>query len=126
MSSGLVEPEPDNNAVSPPNSPSTSPLKQPSSPQAPTLVSEKHSLNAAQERTPEKVSHDTPLEANELSYTFSPPAVLQTPGTQGESRTMSTHMLTTPLLQYIFSPPLTRSMSRRSSSGMTPTDSYER
>ncbi|XP_078375377.1 protein ELYS-like isoform X3 [Oculina patagonica] len=119
----VLEPVLDNSAISPPTSPSRSPHTQPSSPQAPALeFSEKQSPDAVQERTPEKVSHRTPLETNELSYAFSPPAVLQTPEKEGES---STQELSTPSLQYIFSPPLTRSMARRRSSGITPTDFYE-
>lgn len=117
----------DKNALSPPTGSSTSSQKQPSTPQAPELVlsSEVQSLETEQQRTPE-VSHDTlPLEEDNLSYAFSPPAVLQTPGTKEESKSTA-QALATPSLQYIFSPPLTRSMARRRSSGITSRDSYGR
>ncbi|XP_020605493.1 protein ELYS-like isoform X4 [Orbicella faveolata] len=118
-----LEPVPDNSATLPARSPIRSPEKQPSPPDAPSLVfSQKQSLSVEQERISE-VSHHTPLEANQL-YTFSPPAVLQPPGTHGESNTTTSQVPTTPSLEYFFSPPLTRSMARRRSSGMTPTDTY--
>lgn len=120
-----LEPVPDNN-TSPLESRRRSPEKLPSPPDAPSLVlSQKQYLSIEQERTSEKLSHHTPLEANQL-YTFSPPAVLQAPGTQGESNTTTLQVPTTPSLEYFFSPPLTRSMARRRSSGITPTDSYRR
>jgi len=121
-----LEPVTDTITTSPPRSPSRRPEKQPSSPDAPSLVfSEKQSLDVEQGGLPEKVSYHTPLEVNQL-YTFSPPAVLQPPVTPGEANTTTSQVPTTPSLEYFFSPPLTRSMARRRSSGITPTDSYGR
>lgn len=62
------------------------------------------------------------METGELSYIFSPPAVIQTLGTQRESDGALAQTPKTPSLEYIFSPPLTRSMAKRRSFGMTPSD----
>ncbi|CAH3037704.1 unnamed protein product [Porites lobata] len=107
------------NTLSPPTSSNSSPPKQPS-------LSES-------EATPQ-TTHDAPLdtietqvETTDFSYTFSPPAILQTPPRQEKSTFSSAQAQTTPSLEFIFSPPLTRSMARRRSSGLTPVaQSYTR
>lgn len=64
-------------------------------------------------------SNQSMLEATELFYTFSPPAILQTPRRDAQTPASVSKSIT-PSLEFIFSPPLTRSMARRRSSGMTP------
>ena len=124
LPSTVLEPVLDKNALSPPTSSSTSSQKQPRAPKL-VLSSEEQSPDTEQQRTPEVSHHTLPLEEDGLSYAFSPPAVLQTPETKEESKSTA-QALTTPSLQYIFSPPLTRSMARRRSSGITSRDSYGR
>lgn len=110
-----------NTALSPPASSGSSPVKQPSSPEAPALVfSQDYSPTTEHETTTHREPSQTAREQTDLSYTFSPPAVLQTPQRQGESTASSTPAQTTPSLEFIFSPPLTRSMARRRSSSLTP------
>ncbi|XP_066028522.1 uncharacterized protein [Pocillopora verrucosa] len=90
-----------------------------SSPQPPEALEEQLLFTSHQEET---AMYQTPVEASELSYTFSPPALIQTLGTQGESDATLAQTPAKPSLEYIFSPPLTRSMAKRRSFGMNPSD----
>ncbi|RMX53817.1 hypothetical protein pdam_00000467 [Pocillopora damicornis] len=90
-----------------------------SSPQPPEALEEQLLFTSHQEET---AIYQTPVEASELSYTFSPPALIQTLGTQGESDATLAQTPAKPSLEYIFSPPLTRSMAKRRSFGMNPSD----
>jgi len=108
-----------NNALSPTTSTISSPLKLSSSPEAPAL--------AFSQTSPQKDRSEAKLDTTALSYTFSPPAFIQTPHKEGEFTASAAQANTTPSLEFVFSPPLTRSMARRRSSGLTPAaDSYER
>jgi len=94
-------------------------LKLSSSPEAPAL--------AFSQTSPQKDRSEAKLDTTALSYTFSPPAFIQTPHKEGEFTASAAQANTTPSLEFVFSPPLTRSMARRRSSGLTPAaDSYER
>ena len=90
-----------------------------SSPQPPEALEEQLLFTSHQEET---AIYQTPVEASELSYTFSPPALIQTLGTQGESDATLAQTPAKPSLEYIFSPPLTRSMAKRRSFEMNPSD----
>lgn len=90
-----------------------------SSPRPPEVSEEQLLSTSYREKTE---VYQTPVETGELSYIFSPPAVIQTLGTQRESDGALAQTPKTPSLEYIFSPPLTRSMAKRRSFGMTPSD----
>ena len=109
--SPIKEKEPEDSTWSSPTSTSSSPLKLSPSSVAPPLV--------FSQTPPQRDSNQTTLEASALSYTFSPPAVLQTPLREGETTASSAQVNTTPSLEFLFSPPLTRSMTRRRSSGLS-------
>ena len=112
--SPIKEKEPEHSPLSPPSSTSTSssPLKLSPSSVAPPLV--------FSQTSPQRDSNQATMETSAFSYTFSPPAALQTPLREGETTASSSAQPnTTPSLEFIFSPPLTRSMARRRSSGLS-------
>lgn len=103
--------DPISNTLSPPTSHGSSPLNQPSTPEVEPTPRPGH-LTLPQT--------DTNQDTTDLSYTFSPPAVIQTTPRQVKSTSSLAQAQTTPSLEFIFSPPLTRSMARRRSSELTP------
>lgn len=110
----LKETQPDSEELSPPSCSGSR------SPQKLSQSAEIFSSELVQSRTPPQLGpNQETLETSDLSYVFSPPAVLQTPP-RGATTPLAVAESSTPSLEFIFSPPLTRSMARRRSSGITP------
>lgn len=110
----LKETQPDSDELSPPSCSGSR------SPQKLSQSAEIFSSELVQSRTPPQLGpNQETLETSDLSYVFSPPAVLQTPP-RGATTPLAVAESSTPSLEFIFSPPLTRSMARRRSSGITP------
>ncbi|KAK2553031.1 Protein ELYS [Acropora cervicornis] len=110
----LKESQPDSEELSPPSCSGSR------SPQKLSQSAEIFSSELVQSRTPPQLGpNQETLETADLSYVFSPPAVLQTPP-RGATTPLAVAESSTPSLEFIFSPPLTRSMARRRSSGITP------
>ena len=91
-------------------------------PITPPVSDKKVSSEAANQPSVTATPEHEKLESSDLFYTFSPPVALQTPKTLEQSTALAVESQTTPSLQFIFSPPLTRSMARRRS-GVTSLDS---